>query len=176
VLILDEPTTAIDPLGVIEILDMLRTLVRERGLAVLLSSHLLAQVQSVCDRVGIFAAGKLIGVGTVAELADTFGKEATQIEVGFEGIDPDGYAATAKALGAVAGVTGVRSPTRARDPFVVLTAPGEDTGRLREAILAAAVQGGLRLSLMRELVPSLDDIYRHALQQPLPAAHMGAIA
>src|SRR5947208_9842284 len=51
VLILDEPTTAIDPIGVIEILDMLRTLVHERGLAILLSSHLLAQVQSVCDRV-----------------------------------------------------------------------------------------------------------------------------
>ena len=65
VLILDEPTTAIDPIGVVEILDMLRTLVRERGLAILLSSHLLAQVQSVCDRVGIFAAGKLIGIGTV---------------------------------------------------------------------------------------------------------------
>ena len=73
VLILDEPTTAIDPLGVVEILDLLRRLVDERGLAVLLSSHLLAQVQSVCDRIGIFAAGKLIGVGTVAELARQFG-------------------------------------------------------------------------------------------------------
>ncbi|MGH9887652.1 MAG: ABC transporter ATP-binding protein [bacterium] len=176
VLILDEPTTAIDPLGVIEILDMLRSLVRERGLAVLLSSHLLAQVQSVCDRVGIFAHGKLIGVGTVPELADTFGQEATRIEVGFEGIEPDGYAATAKALGAVPRVTGVESPTRARDPFVVLTAPGEDTGALREEILATAVRGGMRLSLIREIVPSLDDIYRHALEQRLPAGHMGAIA
>src|SRR5215218_8419966 len=73
VLILDEPTTAIDPIGVIEILDMLRSLVRDRGLAVLLSSHLLSQVQSVCDRVGIFAAGRLIGVGTLPELADRFG-------------------------------------------------------------------------------------------------------
>ena len=56
VLILDEPTTAIDPLGVVEILDLLRRLVRERGLTILLSSHLLNQVQSVCDRIGIFAA------------------------------------------------------------------------------------------------------------------------
>src|SRR6476661_8487980 len=73
VLILDEPTTAIDPIGVIEILDMLRALVQEHNLAVLLSSHLLTQVQSVCDRVGIFAAGKMIGVGTVPELAERFG-------------------------------------------------------------------------------------------------------
>ena len=65
VLILDEPTTAIDPLGVVEILDLLRRLVRERGMAILLSSHLLNQVQSVCDRIGIFAAGRLIGQGTM---------------------------------------------------------------------------------------------------------------
>jgi len=81
VLILDEPTTAIDPIGVVEILDLLRGLVRERGLAVLLSSHLLAQVQSVCDRVGIFAAGKLIGIGTVPELAEQFGEESARVEV-----------------------------------------------------------------------------------------------
>ena len=54
-LILDEPTTSIDPLGVVEILDLLRKLVDERGLAIMLSSHLLTQVQSVCDRIGIFA-------------------------------------------------------------------------------------------------------------------------
>jgi hypothetical protein len=62
-LILDEPTTSIDPLGVVEILDLLRRLVVERGLAIMLSSHLLTQVQSVCDRIGIFAAGKLVGQG-----------------------------------------------------------------------------------------------------------------
>ncbi|HEY6014772.1 MAG TPA: ABC transporter ATP-binding protein, partial [Candidatus Limnocylindrales bacterium] len=72
-LILDEPTTAIDPLGVVEILELLRRLVNERGLAIMLSSHLLTQVQSVCDRIGIFAAGRLVGQGTVDELAATFG-------------------------------------------------------------------------------------------------------
>src|SRR6266550_231311 len=89
VLILDEPTTAIDPIGVIEILDMLRTLVHERGLAILLSSHLLSQVQSTCDRVGIFAAGRLIGVGTVPELSRRFGESAARIEVSLEGAGRD---------------------------------------------------------------------------------------
>ena len=65
VLILDEPTTAIDPLGVGEILDLLRQLVTERQMAILLSSHLLNQVQHVCDRIGIFAAGRLIGQGSM---------------------------------------------------------------------------------------------------------------
>ncbi|TMD32094.1 MAG: ABC transporter ATP-binding protein [Chloroflexi bacterium] len=57
ILILDEPTVAIDPIGVAEILDLMRALVRDRGLALLLASHLLDQVQSVCDRVGIFSSG-----------------------------------------------------------------------------------------------------------------------
>ena len=83
-LILDEPTTSIDPIGVIEILDLLRKLVDERGLAIMLSSHLLSQVQSVCDRIGIFAAGRLIGVGTVDELARQFGDGTAVIEVGLE--------------------------------------------------------------------------------------------
>ena len=83
-LILDEPTTSIDPLGVVEILDLLRRLVQDRGLAILLSSHLLSQVQSVCDRIGIFAAGRLIGVGTVDELASQFGDGSAAIEVGLE--------------------------------------------------------------------------------------------
>jgi ABC-2 type transport system ATP-binding protein len=175
VLILDEPTTAIDPIGVVEILDMLRALVRDRGLAVLLSSHLLAQVQSVCDRVGIFAAGKLIGIGTVPELAAQFGEDAARIEVGFEGVDGKGYAATAKALRSVPGVTDGRVPERAGEPFTVL-APHEDTGAVREAILATAASRGLRLSSIREIVPSLDDIYRRALHARGLAGSRGAAA
>jgi ABC-2 type transport system ATP-binding protein len=176
VLILDEPTTAIDPIGVVEILDLLRSLVRERGLAVLLSSHLLAQVQSVCDRVGIFARGTLIGVGTVPELADQFGDEAVRVEVGFEGLDSGRNAETAKVLAAIDGATRVTPPARAGDPFVVLGPPGRDSGPLREAILAAAVRDGLRLSSMREVVPSLDDIYRHALHARELGARAGAVA
>src|SRR4029079_15580436 len=120
-------------------------LVRERGLAVLLSSHLLAQVQSVCDRVGIFAAGKLIGIGTVPELAAQFGEESSRIEVGFEGVDSKAYDATAKALRAVGGVAEGRLAERPGEPFTVL-APAENTGTVREAILAAAASKGLRLS------------------------------
>jgi ABC-2 type transport system ATP-binding protein len=69
VLILDEPTASIDPSGVAELLALIRRLADERGLAILLSSHLLSQVQKLCDRVGIFARGRLIAEGTLAELA-----------------------------------------------------------------------------------------------------------
>jgi ABC-2 type transport system ATP-binding protein len=164
VLILDEPTTAIDPIGVVEILDMLRGLVRERGLAVLLSSHLLAQVQSVCDRVGIFAAGKLIGVGTVPQLAERFGEGSARIEVGFEQLDAKTIASTAGILGAIDGVANVLAPQRSTDPFVLETRPGEDGRAVREAVLAVAAAKNLHLSSIREEIASLDDIYRRAVR------------
>ncbi len=164
VLILDEPTTAIDPLGVVEILDMLRGLVRDRGLAVLLSSHLLAQVQSVCDRVGIFAAGKLVGVGTVPELANQFGEGMTRIEVGFDDVSAEAGPVIAQQLGAIKGVSEVRAPARADEPFVLVVKP--DVARsVREQALNVAASGGLGLSSIREVVPSLDDIYRRAVLQ-----------
>ena len=68
-LILDEPTMAIDPAGVVELLDLIAGLSRERGIGVLLASHLLAQVEGVCDRAGIFRGGRLIAEGSVRELA-----------------------------------------------------------------------------------------------------------
>jgi ABC-2 type transport system ATP-binding protein len=68
-LILDEPTTAIDPEGVAEILDLIRSLAVEKKVTVLLSSHLLNQVQAVCDRVAIFVGGSIMAQGRPYELA-----------------------------------------------------------------------------------------------------------
>jgi ABC-2 type transport system ATP-binding protein len=73
VLVLDEPTASIDPAGVAELLGLIRALVAERRLAVLLSSHLLSQVEQLCDRVGIFSRGRLIAEGSVHDLAERAG-------------------------------------------------------------------------------------------------------
>src|SRR5438094_7793397 len=68
VAILDEPTTALDPHSTQEFLEMIRGL-KSDGTAVLLSSHHLDQVQSVCDRVALFNRGRIVLSGTVTELA-----------------------------------------------------------------------------------------------------------
>src|SRR5437588_6626145 len=68
VAILDEPTTALDPHSTQEFLGMIRTL-KADGTAVLLSSHHLDQVQSVCDRVALFNRGRIALVGSVTDLA-----------------------------------------------------------------------------------------------------------
>jgi ABC-2 type transport system ATP-binding protein len=66
-LILDEPTAGVDPAGSREIRDLICDL-RERGITVLLSSHLLAQAQEICDRVGILADGALVREGRLEDL------------------------------------------------------------------------------------------------------------
>ena len=68
VIILDEPTSGIDPAGVQEFMDLIRQLRDEHGLTVLFSSHHLDQVQQICDRVGLFGAGKLLAEVNIAEL------------------------------------------------------------------------------------------------------------
>lgn len=66
-LILDEPTAGVDPAGARDIRDLILDL-KSRGLTVLLSSHLLAQVQEICDRIGILANGSLVREGAVRDL------------------------------------------------------------------------------------------------------------
>src|SRR5215212_6632636 len=119
VLILDEPTTAIDPLGVTEILDLLRSLVTERNMAILLSSHLLNQVQSVCDRIGIFAAGRLIGQGTMTDLAKRFGEDTARVEAEFQVTDEAETARIREVLAAIPGVVKVTAPPRASDAWLL---------------------------------------------------------
>jgi ABC-2 type transport system ATP-binding protein len=66
-LVLDEPTAGVDPAGAREIRNLILEL-KTRGITVLLSSHLLGQVQEICDRVGILANGMLVREGALSEL------------------------------------------------------------------------------------------------------------
>jgi ABC-2 type transport system ATP-binding protein len=77
-LLLDEPTSALDPVGRRIVRGLLEEL-RRRGVSVLLNSHLLSEVELVCDHVAIIAAGRLVKAGTPAELA---GPAAVEVETG----------------------------------------------------------------------------------------------
>jgi ABC-2 type transport system ATP-binding protein len=66
-LILDEPTNGLDPAGMADMRDLIRALA-EQGQTVMLSSHLLGEVEQICDRVGVIVAGRLRAEGSVAEL------------------------------------------------------------------------------------------------------------
>ncbi|HVT03791.1 MAG TPA: ABC transporter ATP-binding protein [Thermoanaerobaculia bacterium] len=67
-LILDEPANGLDPAGIREIRELLRGLAENEGMSVLISSHLLAEIELMCDRVAIIHKGKLLKIGSVAEM------------------------------------------------------------------------------------------------------------
>ena len=79
-LILDEPTNGLDPAGIRDIRDMIRELGRS-GVTVLLSSHILAEVQQVCDSVSIIGDGRLLSSGTVDDLVGREGASGARISV-----------------------------------------------------------------------------------------------
>ncbi|MBW1734064.1 MAG: ABC transporter ATP-binding protein [Deltaproteobacteria bacterium] len=70
VLFLDEPTLGLDPEGAVQLINLIQTLNREKGMTVLLSSHNLHQVQKISHRVGIMIDGKLIAEGSIDSLAE----------------------------------------------------------------------------------------------------------
>jgi ABC-2 type transport system ATP-binding protein len=79
-LILDEPTNGLDPAGIRELRDYLHTLTREEGISVIVSSHLLSEMQLMCDRVAIIQEGRLIDVQSIKDIMN----EETNSPVIFE--------------------------------------------------------------------------------------------
>ncbi|MDZ5606533.1 ABC transporter ATP-binding protein [Bacillus pseudomycoides] len=70
-LILDEPTNGLDPAGIRELREFIHKLVKEENMSVFISSHLLSEVQMICDRVAIIHKGKMITVAPIEELIKT---------------------------------------------------------------------------------------------------------
>jgi ABC-2 type transport system ATP-binding protein len=148
--ILDEPTSGLDPQATVELLEIIRNL-KQHGVSVLLSSHLLDRVQSVCDRVALFNAGRIVLIGTVAELGRQVlgGGSYVEIEAQGEGL--------ADRLAAVPGVRSVQAT--GRDCFRLLA-----EADVRPEAAAAVVAAGGRLLRLSVEEPSLDMIYTRYFQ------------
>ncbi|MEH7379830.1 ABC transporter ATP-binding protein [Bacillus sp. JJ1533] len=82
ILILDEPTNGLDPAGIREVRDYIRKLAQEQGLAVIVSSHLLSEMEMMCDRIGIIQDGRLVGVQKVTEFVNEEATIRVQFQVG----------------------------------------------------------------------------------------------
>ena len=152
--ILDEPTSGLDPQSTVEFLDLIGHLKRE-GVTVLLSSHLLDQVQRMCDRVALFQSGRIVLLGTVAELARQVLGGGFVVEV--EGSVPTGTELEQR-LQAIAGVTAVE---RVSEDRYRLTADRDVRPEAARAVVAA--NGALRRLSVAD--PSLEAIYTRYFQQ-----------
>jgi ABC-2 type transport system ATP-binding protein len=78
---LDEPTTGIDPEGIIQILDLVSNIAKENNMTVVMSSHQLSQVQRICSHIGIINKGKMIAEGSMEQLSKKAGGGKFLIEV-----------------------------------------------------------------------------------------------
>lgn len=139
-LILDEPTNGLDPKGVAD----MRALIRRLGTGertVLLSSHLLGEVEQVCDRVGVIHKGRLISEGAVADLR---GGEVLLVRV-----EPLGDAA--RIAERLEGVEGVES----KDGALRLTTAPERAAEINAKLVSA----GLRVSELRPAERSLEEAF-----------------
>lgn len=144
--ILDEPTSGLDPQSTQEFLDMIRGL-KADGITVLLSSHLLDQVQAVCDRVGLFHRGRMVLEGPVDELARRVLGGGYRITV-----ETRGGAGVAQALRAVAGVNRLED---AGEGKFGLNAERD----LRPEVAETVARSGATLLGLSLQMPNLNDVY-----------------
>ena len=151
--ILDEPTTGLDPEGAGELLELIGRLRSEHRVTILLSSHHLHQVQRICDRVGIFVGGRLIADGPIDTLGRQIFGEEPLLEVGCTPLDSG-------AVQAVRGVPGVREVERDGDLLVVRAERD-----LRPEVAAALVQAGYRLQHLALRGHTLEEIYRRYFRE-----------
>jgi ABC-2 type transport system ATP-binding protein len=143
--ILDEPTSGLDPQSTQELLQLISSFAKE-GMTVILSSHLLSMVQSVCDRVALFREGKVGLVGTVPDIAGKVLGGICVIDLEAEGADPEKV---------VAPIAGIRRVTRKKNGSVQIDADGDLRPEISRAIVAAG--GSLKSLSMSQ--SSLDDVY-----------------
>jgi len=156
VAILDEPTSGLDPHATHELLEMIRGL-KQAGVAVLLSSHLLDRVQSVCDRVALFNKGKIALMGTVVELANQVLGAGHPLLVEASGVD---VASTLK------GIEGVQQVVGAGQGAWRVVADRDVRAAAAQRIVAA----GGSLTRLAELQPSLEEVYTRYFQEQRHAA------
>jgi ABC-2 type transport system ATP-binding protein len=121
-LVLDEPTAGLDPVGREGLLALLGEC-RGRGATVLLSSHILSDVERLCDRVAILGAGRLAAAGTLEEVLGKRGSFTLEIEGG-----PGAADAAARAAEGAGGRVADRRPTREPLERVFLRLLGRDRG------------------------------------------------
>ena len=145
-LVLDEPTTGLDPNGARE----MRRIIREendRGATVFFSSHILEQVEAVCDRVAILRAGRIVAVDTIDALRGGLGAEA-RLTLTVEGLTDDVIAA----VEAVPGVTSART-----DGDRTLSVAAEDAAKA--AVLAAVADADATLLDFETEAVSMEELF-----------------
>lgn len=150
-LLLDEPTNGLDPQGMKEVRELIGALAREEGVTVFLSSHLLGEVQQVCDRVAVINRGKLVAEGPV----ETLLREAGEARVGIACDD------LTRALDIARGQRGVRG-AEIEDERLLVSLEQEAVAPLNAALVTA----GIAVSELVPLRRTLEEFFLEVTGEP----------
>lgn len=146
---LDEPTSGIDPKGVNEMLDLIKSISKEHNMTIVLCSHQLPQVQRICTRVGIIAKGRMEVDGSLEELRNrATGGGKVVVELQLEEMKQD-------VLDAIRNIEGVESIEQTDDEMLVITCNSD----LRPRIHKIIVERDGSLVTMRIRKSELEDVY-----------------
>jgi ABC-2 type transport system ATP-binding protein len=147
-LILDEPVNGLDPAGILEFRNLIRDLVAE-GRTVLLSSHLLDEVEKTCDAAAIVDNGRVVAQGTIAELV---GDQAREIDIV--------AAPRVKAASVLAGVPAIARAADHNGSIRVTLAPGAPTDRdVVTDMLGRLLADGIAVERVAPVESSLEDLF-----------------
>jgi ABC-2 type transport system ATP-binding protein len=144
-LVLDEPTNGLDPAGMREMRELMRGLA-DRGTTIFVSSHLLAEVEAMCDRVGVMAQGRLVAEGPPGTLRGAADRVRVEVD------DPVRAAAIA---GALPGVRVTPAPAPGSAAVTVTLADGASAADVNAALVSA----GLRVSALVPERDTLEDVF-----------------
>ena len=144
---LDEPTSGIDPAGVVQMLDMIARIAKENNMTIIMSSHQLNQVEQICSHVGIMSRGKLVVDGSLAQLGKRAGGGKIVVEVQLSEINQD-------IIDGIKSVRGVLNLERSGD-YLNITCTEDIRRQISKAIQD---KNGLVLN-MKQKSYSLEDIY-----------------
>ncbi len=154
IVLLDEPTSGLDPNQIVEIRQLIKEVGRER--TVILSTHILPEVQATCSRVVIIAGGKLVADGTPDELGARERGNRYRVVIEQNGTP---RAAIAEKLGQMSGVARCAESAGESGTFQ-FTVDGTGADDLRKPLFRAAVDNGWSLLELQRQAASLEDVFR----------------
>ncbi len=159
IIILDEPTVGLDPKQIIEIRDLMRTLAKEH--TVILSSHILSEVQEVCDTIMIINQGKLVACDTPDNLESSLAG-GNRLELHIKGE----RAAIEQVLEGVEGIKSLDVKEKAETVELVLSS---DVGNdLRETLFYAFAEARLPILMMKNTEVSLENVFLQLTAEQSP--------
>jgi ABC-2 type transport system ATP-binding protein len=177
VLILDEPTSGLDPQQIIETRDLIKSLAGDH--TIILSTHILPEVEQICERVIIIARGKLVATDSVANLTSRLrGSETVSVEVTGAGADAAGVQ---KKLEAIAGVSRVshKDGRDGHDGLLSFIVESQEGQHIRPQLARAIVESGWNLNELHAVGLSLEEIFLEltgAPKQDVISAHATTIS